>query len=296
MKLSRSRFNLLIASLVALAILCGLIAFYLDPIEKFEFVSDEITFSDQLRVIAKLKNNSLFEKDEIETDKIFVNITESCDALYTLNILCSKCKPSGNYEVRITLETKDWSKPLDYLSGNFVDYYSISIPVDVRKYLRTYEKISSELGYKASEPKVTILITTSAVNKTFERNLTLQLAEQIVKITFDEPKTNKFTEKSSVFIERFDVVILKYLYAVFSALLAIFAFIAYKKIEVIEEDKFKKYESIMVRAKSASKDKVELKSFEELLKLSEYLNKPIVRLNDGFMITDGSTIYFASKE
>lgn len=296
MKLSKNKFNLLIASLISLAILCAFIAFYLNPVEEFEFVKDEIIFSDQLKVVAKLKNNSLFEKEEIETDKIFVNITESCNALYNLNLICSKCKPSGNYEVKITLETKDWSKQLEYISGSFLDYYSISIPLNVQKYLRTYEKISSELGYKASEPKVTVVITTYSVNKTFERNITLQLAEQVVKISFDEPKTNKFTEKGSIMVNRSEVVIMKYLYALFSALLAVLALLAYWRVEVVEEDRFKKYESIMVKAKSATKDRVELKSFEELLKLSEYLNKPIVRLNDGFMITDGSTIYFVPKE
>ncbi len=291
MRMLKSTLRILIVSLVSIAAFFAFLAFYLNPIDKLEFVSDEIIFSDDLKVIAKLKDNSLFEKKEIETDKIFVNITESCNAFYKLNLICSKCNAKGNYSVEAILETKDWSKEMLKISNDFVDFYSISIPIDFQSYLSTYEKISSELGYKASEPKVNIKISSSAANYTYVRTITLQIAEKLLKISVDEPKTKKFIEKESALVERGEITIIKYLLAALSALLFVLAAVLYKKVEIYEGDRFKKYEGITIKAKGASSDKIELESFEELLKLSEYLNKPIIRLGDEFMISDGSTTY-----
>lgn len=291
MRMSKSTLRILIISLVSIAAFFAFLAFYLNPIDKLEFVSDEIIFSDNLRVIAKLKDNSLFEKKEIETDKIFVNITESCNALYKLNLICSKCDARGNYSIEAILETKDWSKEMLKISNDFVDFYSISIPIDFQGYISTYERISSELGYRASEPKVTIRVSSSAANYTYTRTITLQIAEKLLKITVDEPKTKKFVEKDTTIVERGEITIIKYLLAVLSALLFVLAVVLYKKVEVYEGDRFKKYEGITVKAKSASSEKIELESFEEILKLSEYLNKPIIRLGDEFLISDGSTTY-----
>ncbi|MDI9646536.1 MAG: DUF5305 family protein [Archaeoglobales archaeon] len=291
MRMSKSTLRILIISLVSIAAFFAFLAFYLNPIDKLEFVSDEIIFSDDLRVIAKLKDNSLFEKKEIETDKIFVNITESCNALYKLNLICSKCDARGNYSIEAILETKDWSKEMLKISNDFVDFYSISIPIDFQGYISTYERISSELGYRASEPKVTIRVSSSAANYTYTRTITLQIAEKLLKITVDEPKTKKFVEKDTTIVERGEITIIKYLLAVLSALLFVLAVVLYKKVEVYEGDRFKKYEGITVKAKSASSEKIELESFEEILKLSEYLNKPIIRLGDEFLISDGSTTY-----
>lgn len=291
MKISKNNFRILMISLISIAAFLAFLAFYLNPEEKLDFTSDEIIFSDDLKVIAKLKNNSLFEKREIETDKIFVNITESCNALYKLNLICSKCDARGNYSVEVILETKDWNKEMLKTSKEFVDFYSISIPIDFQSYLSTYERISSELGYKASEPKVTIKISSFAANYTYNRTITLQIAEKLLKISVDEPKTKKFIEKESRIFEREDIKILKYLLAVLSAAIFVLAAVVYRKVEVLEEDRFRRYEGITVRAKSASSEKIELESFEEILKLSEYLNKPIIRLSDEFLISDGSTIY-----
>lgn len=291
MRMLKSTLRILIISLVSVAAFFAFLAFYLNPIDKLEFVSDEIIFSDDLRVIAKLKDNSLFEKKEIETDKIFVNITESCNALYKLNLICSKCDARGNYSIEAILETKDWSKEMLKISNDFVDFYSISIPIDFQGYISTYERISSELGYRASEPKVTIRVSSSAANYTYTRTITLQIAEKLLKITVDEPKTKKFVEKDTTIVERGEITIIKYLLAVLSALLFVLAVVLYKKVEVYEGDRFKKYEGITVKAKSASSEKIELESFEEILKLSEYLNKPIIRLGDEFLISDGSTTY-----
>lgn len=291
MRMLKSTLRILIISLVSVAAFFAFLAFYLNPIDKLEFVSDEIIFSDNLRVIAKLKDNSLFEKKEIETDKIFVNITESCNALYKLNLICSKCDARGNYSIEAILETKDWSKEMLKISNDFVDFYSISIPIDFQGYISTYERISSELGYRASEPKVTIRVSSSAANYTYTRTITLQIAEKLLKITVDEPKTKKFVEKDTTIVERGEITIIKYLLAVLSALLFVLAVVLYKKVEVYEGDRFKKYEGITVKAKSASSEKIELESFEEILKLSEYLNKPIIRLGDEFLISDGSTTY-----
>jgi len=297
MKLKRELFYSAILSMIAVTILFLALALYLDPVQKIDVTKDEIIFTDDFKLISKLKNNSLFDKTEIESNKIFVNITQECNAIYTLSVMCSKCNESGKYSVYLKIETKDWSKNLTTIQGDFTEYYRIQIPLDIQKYLNLYDQISTELGYRASDPKVVIDIITSSAGYEFLRTINLELDEKVSKISSEssnQTQTQKFVEREVLEVNNEGIFWLKYLLFAISPLPVIIVILMFLRVDVVDSgDRYGKYRDILINGKRIEKGRIELKNFEELLKLSEFLNKPIIRVGDEFAVIDGDTMYVA---
>lgn len=291
MKITKSSFRILAGTLLAISILCIAGAMLINPEKKVEVVKDTVVFSDSFSVKAKLKENTLFGKGEVKTDRIFLNITESCVASYQLSVDCSSCDKKGRYDVRISLQTKDWSKVVESFSRSFDGGYTLTLPLDLHYYNSLYEKISKELDYKASEPKLVLTIKTHAAGYDYQREVTASLGSKISNFEYEPSASKEFKEKEEFTVVDSSLKILKFALVPLSVIPVVALVVILKKWEIVEGDPYAKYSDVVVKALHFEDGKVVVESVEELLKLAEYLNKPIIRQGDEFAVFDEDVVY-----
>ncbi len=296
MKIARNSFMILATALLAITALCIAGALLLNPEKKVDVVKDTVVFTDSLSVKAKLRENELFGKGEIETTRVFLNITESCYASYRLSVLCNTCDKKGSYDVKITLETRDWNKTVESYSKTFEGGYTLVIPLDLHQFYSLYEQISKELDYRASEPKVILTITTHTAGHDYQKKLAASLGSKVSNFEFEPSTTKEFQEKEEVTVYDSNLAILRFALIPLSIIpIAVLLYIG-KRWEIVEVDPYAKYSDFVVRGISASDGRVVVESVDELVKLAEYLNKPVIRLEEEFAVFDDGVIYVAKIE
>lgn len=296
MKITKQSFRILAAVLLAIAALCIAGAVLLNPEKKAEVVKDRVVFTDSLSVKAVLRKNSLFGNGEIETTRVFLNITENCLASYRLSIQCNSCSKKGSYDVKITLETRDWNKTVESYTKTFEGGYDLTIPLDLNYYNSLYEQISRELDYKASEPKLVLTIATHAAGHEYQKRVTATLGSKVSNLEFEPSTTKEFLEKEEIVVKDSNLSILRF--ALIPLAIIPVAALVYvsRKWEIVEGDPYAKYSDFVVKAMHAENGRVVVESVEELVKLAEYLNRPVVRLKGEFAVFDGDVVYVAKIE
>jgi len=290
MRISKGNFRFFAAAMVSIAAALFSAAILVNAERSVEVVRDQIVFSDSLAVKSYLKNNTLFESDVVESSKIFVNITEKTVLSYSMRVDCSLCSKEGTYSVKSVLKTNDWEKVLREDRGTFSRTLDLEIPLEISSYISLYEKISEELNYKASSPKLILSLLIEAAGKNFSRDVVFNLDSKVVSVDAEKQKKSSFTEKDIVNYVDSNLRILKFALIPLAFLPVACLVYAAKRCEIYE-DPFGKYEDIMVKVKSFSGERVELESLKELLKLAEFLNKPLLRSENEIFIENDGVVY-----
>ncbi len=296
-----------LAAMLVLAIVSAYFALTTGERETKEIEVCRYRFYDSLDYRAYLTNNTLFETRVLRNPpRIFPNITESFVAYYTFFAECSNCSEvSGIYEVEAVVRTKHWNKTILLLGPkHFSGSYTITLPINLNHYYELYDRISKELGFESTDATLTLKFITRVKSErnftaTYEHPLTIPLNRKVADVV-----TKQHMQRTKVVREKVESVsgqklVLKYSSAVICAMLLISASAFAKRFkprrgELTEDEKLlRKYRDIVVLGKSIGNisKEVEIQSFEELLKIAEFANRPIIKIGKEFIVIADDVAY-----
>ncbi len=305
---ARVYYGMIAAALVLSAILLY-IAFTLDAQERRDVEICKYTFQDSLSYVVRLYNNTLFGKEMLKNPhRIFPNITKSIVLFYTFSAECSNCSVvSGSYEVKATLKTRHWNKTIQVVQPeSFTNNYTITLPLQLDEYFRLYDKISRELNFESSDASFVLYFITRVesehgLQKVYTHTFTMPLNRKVADVSTKQHFHKVETVKNTVeFTDRWKLAA-KYLLAIAAIACITLALVFSRrfepqKMELSEEEKIlRKYRDLIVvgRHVKGLDRAIEVESFEELLKVAEFVNRPIVKIEGGFaVIIEGAAYVF----
>ncbi len=305
MKLEKKRYYAVILTLLAVTVILGLVALTYDVRSKREITVNKVTMTDNLNYYVYLKPNYLFEnKTVLKNSMIYANITKSIYVEYSFSANSLRGSVGGEYEVIAEITTREWSKKITLIpKRKFVNTYFIRFPIDMELFRDVYDRINHELGFRGTDPNVKIIIITDvkAENYTgqYTHDLTFPLLSKAFRIS---TKHNTYDVKR---IRKTITVIdeVKYKTRMAIGILSLITLVSIpifcwrvKPIEIKKDEAtiaYERYKDFIAIGKIENPNFaiVKLESFEELLKIAEILNKPIIKDGKKFGVIDGQTLY-----
>ena len=259
-----------------------------------------------------LKNNTVYNGKTTLTPAdnsiIFRNIVENIQGSFTYRFQASEKinEITGKYKITAKLETDLWKKQYILSEGDLQNPFTVDFPIDYEKYENITSQIDAETGVTASNPQLTIecniynvrvetkdysfdpgritpSITLSLNKKTVDISDTLRTQISGIKTEKEETKNqeviderNTWTSNSYIFL----IIII--IFSLFTKSDAKSLSDAEKKIQKI----MKKYDEWIVEISNNPKtplgvETIYMKSFEDLMKISEEIGKPVLYFKSG---------------
>jgi len=262
------------------------------------------THTAKFSYIAYLTNNTIYNKSILLPGQgtIFKKITDHIDATLTYTFNTAE-QVSGFYSIKAEVQTDLWTKrytitPQTYFyNSSFI----VGFPIDFSYFESIVAKINDETGVTASDPRLTITCDISTTAKTyagmvyesFSPTLSVPLGANTISIEGDLSQsadgvitTTILVDQPEVFAQRNNMMITTILLVVifsFYLLLTKGEVFIVSKMDKIIKKIMKKYGEWIVEASASPEDtgaeSIIVKTFEDLVKTSEELGRPIVHVS-----------------
>jgi len=310
LQIERRRYYVILGMLMILSIAFAIYSITLNVKTKKEIVVERYSFHDSLDYYVYLKPNFLFNRTVLKNSIIYVNITKGIVVYYFFSSRCFNGSINGSYDVIADVKTKEWSKTITLIpEKTFKNSYMLKFSIDLQYFRSIYERINRELGFKGTDPEVTITIETKIEAKNYSdvytHTLSFPLTSKVFKITTQHTTSKIKTLKRTVYVFDDCKNLIRITTGILSVLIFLCACVFKWRVKPIKIEKdlatlvYEKNKDFIVLGKleMGKANVVVVESFEELLKIAEILNKPIIKDGKRFGLVDGQTIYiFEFKE
>lgn len=306
MRVERKKYCGILVLLITASILFAVYSAKLNVKVKKEMVIRKYILADNLNYYVYLKPNILFSRKVLKNSMIYDNITKNIVVRYSF-LSRSSSNVCGKYEVVARLVTKEWNKSVVIVpEKTFKNHYTLSFPVDLHEFRSLYHEINRELDFRGTSPKVIITIKTYVNGENFSdiflHTLTFPLLSKAFRILTRHESSKVKTLKKTIYVFDENRYLMKKITGAIAFLLFLSACIFCWRVKPVEKDPVTKlYErnrDFIILGKLETKgSKITVDSFNDLLKVAEILNKPIVKDDKKFGLVDGNTVYiFEFKE
>lgn len=260
-----------------------------------------------------LKDNSLYATDVLLPGQgtFFKKIVDHVNASYAYNFIGNKqADIQGIYKITAQVQTSLWSKNFEitpstrFNSNSSQARFITDFPINVTIYENYLAKVNEETGTTAQESTLTIQCSVSlyahvangTVNEEFSSSLQIPLGGNILEINgnlttgkYGAIETTQTVEQPKVENQR-----VTYTSSSLVFLIALVLFAIFTKSEIDPETMYahklkkinKKYGEWIVESKdlppntSSYLENITVNSFDDLIKISEELGKPIIQFTN----------------
>lgn len=324
MKVGRSRlFRLLAVLSLACALFSGF--FFIQAISSPEIVEKKILVGEYTQVgrldySANLKSNLIYGKEKITRNEVLYSaLLNEMEAVYSYSISPSPEKLNGSYTITLVLTPVKggWKKELGVQKGKFSSSsFDLSIPIDWNLILKIWKEIENETKYDFGDPNVNFIVDLSLnfsmfgsnVEERFLHSSNITYGKVILFSESDKVKKDaiysKISSVNTMSVLGFPVevrdarLIFGIPFLAFMCVLGVFGVVERKELAFyISNRKRKSFErkfrNRIVRAfEFPNYSKVfHISNLKDIAKLSYELEKPILRIENKFVVVDGDTVY-----
>ncbi len=276
--------------------------------------------SGRLSYTVYLKNNSLYDKNVLYPGEgvIFEKITDHINATFSYRFMCEKKLSVQGYYTLVEKICSDlWEKEFVIIPRTSFesDGFEIKFPINYTHFKEFVKKINEETGVLARNPKLIIICKINVfavgkgitINDFFDPSWNVTINGGIIEISGDPFQSKEGSVKGKKLIHRHEVVGNRnsFLASTFLSLAILLGFYFFTKESGIKwgmevKQIRKKYGEWIVEVEKVPKKReiINLKSIDDLVKVSEEVGKPVLykpaaSLNEDhvFCVIDSNTRY-----